>query len=600
MTSHHPHEIYYEAGGNQNRSPGSHRQQQHNGPRIRPFDAYGQLPQGGLYTAEDHARYETNHFNRSTNHLPTALNGYDMNGTQTWNPNAFSGNGVLGGAATSRLRNANANARSRAPLPPTWLDPTPQLPNMPPYTNLGNGVMGPPQIRTDTTSSDPDDELIPTAIVIKNIPFAVKKEQLVQLMTDLGLPLPYAFNYHFDNGVFRGLAFANFTTAEETRAVIDVLNHFDLQGRKLRVEYKKMLPLAERERIEREKRERRGQLEEQHRPIQASALQNQPSMSSLSSAIRGNSPSPNNAQGGPLPNVDLNDPQHLQFYSQLLLFKDDIAREALIFPSTLSPHQRRIVHTIAHSLTLAHVSRGIGEQRQVHVYRAPYAANISPPLPQGSSQIQNADSRRGLNRAATIDFADARTSDNGAYNALRGQSSGLLNIPGSPGAAAMSAQNLRAAKSFADLRSFTPSPAHSTASFPTNLPTGLSRYTDYGHGPLNHTNQTPTSMVPREENLLSNGLSGMSIGSNIGPTNGLRESRSMFGYDRDNSQSMVGPIGSNRSFSTGFDEHSRARQSRAPGQERAQGYSARRQQNGHRNRGSDELNVTSGVEIVVE
>lgn len=123
-------------------------------------------------------------------------------------------------------------------------------------------------MRTETVGSDPDEELIPTAIVIKNIPFAVKKEQLVQLMTDLNLPLPYAFNYHFDNGVFRGLAFANFTTAEETATVIEVLNHFDLQGRKLRVEYKKMLPLVERERIEREKRERRGQLEEQHRPVQ--------------------------------------------------------------------------------------------------------------------------------------------------------------------------------------------------------------------------------------------------------------------------------------------------------------------------------------------
>ena len=135
-----------------------------------------------------------------------------------------------------------------------------------------------------------DDELIPTAIVIKNIPFAVKKEQLVQLMTDLRLPLPYAFNYHFDNGVFRGLAFANFTSAEETAVVIDAMNHFDLQGRKLRVEYKKMLPLAERERIEREKRERRGQLEEQHRPM--NQMHSQPSLSSLSSQVPATSPSP--------------------------------------------------------------------------------------------------------------------------------------------------------------------------------------------------------------------------------------------------------------------------------------------------------------------
>lgn len=139
---------------------------------------------------------------------------------------------------------------------------------------------------------DSDEELIPTAIVIKNIPFAVKKEQLTDLMHNMNLPLPYAFNYHFDNGVFRGLAFANFTGPDETATVIEHLNHFELQGRKLRVEYKKMLPLQERERIEREKRERRGQLEEQHRPMINNQLHNQPSMSSLSSHIPAASPSP--------------------------------------------------------------------------------------------------------------------------------------------------------------------------------------------------------------------------------------------------------------------------------------------------------------------
>lgn len=141
-----------------------------------------------------------------------------------------------------------------------------------------------------------DEDLIPTAIVIKNIPFAVKKEQLVEVMAQMSMPLPYAFNYHFDNGVFRGLAFANFTTPEETAAVIEQLNHFELHGRKLRVEYKKMLPLQERERIEREKRERRGQLEEQHRPMTNSQLNNQPSISSMSSQIPAASPSPISAR----------------------------------------------------------------------------------------------------------------------------------------------------------------------------------------------------------------------------------------------------------------------------------------------------------------
>lgn len=143
---------------------------------------------------------------------------------------------------------------------------------------------------------DDNEELIPTAIVIKNIPFAVKREQLAGIMTELGLPAPYAFNYHFDSGVFRGLAFANFQNPHDTATVINAMNHMELQGRKLRVEYKKMLPQQERERIEREKRLRRGQLEEQHRPISEApsrSLHMQASYSSLSSPhIPGTSQSP--------------------------------------------------------------------------------------------------------------------------------------------------------------------------------------------------------------------------------------------------------------------------------------------------------------------
>ena len=124
-------------------------------------------------------------------------------------------------------------------------------------------------------------DLIPTAIVIKNIPFNVRKEMLTQIMSDLGLPQPYAFNYHFDNGIFRGLAFANFQSPLDTQTVIERLNGYEVQGRKLRVEYKKMLPEHERERIEREKREKRGQLEEQHQPM---SLHSQSSMHSLNAS----------------------------------------------------------------------------------------------------------------------------------------------------------------------------------------------------------------------------------------------------------------------------------------------------------------------------
>ena len=456
----------------------------------------------------------------------------------------------------------------------------------------------------------------------------------MDLMTQMNLPLPYAFNYHFDNGVFRGLAFANFTSADETATVIDNLNHFELQGRKLRVEYKKMLPLQERERIEREKRERRGQLEEQHRPIANNQLHSQASLSSLSSHMPATSPSPissRNEKPGttidqhflPRANtcrqaVDLNDPQTLAFYSDLLLFRDDLSREALIFPSALSPNQRRLVHTLAHHMGLSHISRGNGDQRQVHVVRAPPGSNISPPIPQVSAIHSGDASRRGLNRAATIDFNEARSAEPGLYNTLRGQqSSGFLGVPDSPGGFGTQ-QNLRNAKSFADLRSYTPSPVPSSASFPPALQSNIARFQEYGPGSAASITPTLTPTASgsalgqhRDESLLVNGLGGLSLGGSLGPAgpNGgsPRRLRGMFNWDQDNqSQPSTGPIGSSRSFSMNYEDPLRnggqslpLRQPRGPGAERGTGFS-RPRQNGHQGRGSDELRASSSVEIIVE
>ena len=352
---------------------------------------------------------------------------------------------------------------------------------------------------------DDDDELIPTAIVIKNIPFAVKKEQLVQLMVDLNLPLPYAFNYHFDNGVFRGLAFANFTSPNETEQVINSLNHMELSGRKLRVEYKKMLPLQERERIEREKRERRGQLEEQHRPMPGgNQLNTQLSMGSMArntpsplSQRAGNKPgmSPSNLNPGMVntQDVDMNDPKTLEFYTEMMLFRRDTSREVLIFPAHLDPPSRRIVHTLAHHMGLQHTSRGTGEQRQVHILRPAPGTNVSPPSASGGF-APNENMRQNLARASTSDFGEGR-----GYepifnnNILRGQSSvGLLDV-GDSSYGRNAESNLRNAKSFADLRSWSPSPVPSSASFPTALATNGSRLQAQAQG-LNDTagSNTPT------------------------------------------------------------------------------------------------------------
>lgn len=317
---------------------------------------------------------------------------------------------------------------------------------------------------------------------------------------------------------------------------------------------------------------------------------------------------------------DLNDPQTLSFYNQLLLFKDDFTRESVIFPSSLSPLQRRIVHTLAHHMQIAHISRGNGEQRQVHVFRA-NANGLQGPSPPQMTALQNGDARgRGLNRAATIDFNEARSSEPGPYNnnnTLRGQqSTGLLGIPDSPGGFGAN-QNLRAAKSVADLRSYTPSPVPSTASFPPNLGQNVSRYQEYGPGTGVSTTPTLTSTASqsalnqnRDDNLV-NGFGSMSIGGSMGQNSGSpRRLRGMFSWDQDSQQSSAppsatAPIGSNRSFSMTYDNNSQdrglpLRQPRGPSERGPAGFS-RGRQNGHQARGSDELRQqSSGVAVIVE
>lgn len=235
---------------------------------------------------------------------------------------------------------------SSAPGPPVAATPAPSNPS------TAHAHTHPVESPSSTSSSSAnplhiDDDLIPTAIVVKNIPFAIKKEQLVEVMTHLNLPLPYAFNYHFDNGVFRGLAFANFSTAEETAIVIGALNGREIGGRKLRVEYKKMLPLQERERIEREKRERRGQLEEQH--------VSQSQGSSLASSPLSAHSVPVSAPYNPTTPVDMNDKDTLELYTSLVLFSSSGQPEVVLSGATL--RQSQILRTLCNELGLNYSER---------------------------------------------------------------------------------------------------------------------------------------------------------------------------------------------------------------------------------------------------
>lgn len=248
---------------------------------------------------------------------------------------------------------------------------------------------------------------------------------------------------------------------------------------------------------------------------------------------------------------------------------------------------------------LAHMSKGVGEQRAVHVFKETARQRLSPPVPQ--IQALQGDNRRALNRAATTDFSDVRANE--SFYGVRHQASGYLPAFQDSPMNLSAGQNLRAAKSFADLRSYTPSPVPSTASFPASLTTNISRFQE--NGSVTSTTPTATSMSNRDDGLLVNGLGNMNLGNGFG--NSPRGLRGMMSWDQSTSENP-GTIGGHRSFTANhFNEQSRernsglpSRQPRGPGSERGSGF-PRPRQNGHMNRGSDELSQqSSGVEISVE
>lgn len=287
-----------------------------------------------------------------------------------------------------------------------------------------------------------DDDLIPTAIVIKNIPFAIKKEQLLDVMTKLSLPLPYAFNYHFDNGVFRGLAFANFTLTDETSAVVNQLNGREIGGRKLRVEYKKMLPAQERERIEREKREKRGQLEEQHRSNSNASLASMLSNASTTAATKNLSVNgasnnqterlfitfPNNSGTLPMPPSELNfnDPEILDLYSQLIIYREDTSKTIfeLAFPSTLDVTHRKILSILCAHLNLLELyDNGLIIIRRKQGHQPLHLAQQASG-PQHSSSMMNLNQLSGI---LTNQQSNANATTHPEL--LRSQSQSALNLP---------------------------------------------------------------------------------------------------------------------------------------------------------------------------
>ncbi|KAK3935153.1 hypothetical protein QBC46DRAFT_272390 [Diplogelasinospora grovesii] len=621
-------ELFFQGGypmNNPNRSPGSARPGYNtttgltgaNRLNQRPMDNIGQTP--ALFAAAGDDRFGSYDGNAFRHNRIQAASGFAAENftanTQSWayNSGANTVNGAMGDS--NRLR----PGPRRAGIPSEWTMPeqhtlgsqalnTPSTQHSGVYFNqqpmglmngdaaftnerhgYANGMYDP---RHESKSLGSD--LIPTAIVIKNIPFNVRKEMLTTLMSDLGLPQPYAFNYHFDNGIFRGLAFANFQSPADTQTVIEQLNGYEVQGRKLRVEYKKMLPEHERERIEREKREKRGQLEEQHQPI---TLHTQASMHSLNAAHNARSrnsplrkssrrelvPAWANGPANIIGDVDLNNPDTLSFYTELTLFRNDPSREIIVFPSTITPQQRRTVHILAHNMGLEHRSVGEGQHRQLHVHKdsGPASSLASPMhIPPGVSADAH---RRGLSRAATIDFAETRGNAPGQYGTLgrQGRHGPTLELPDSPDGG-MNA--LRGVKSFADLRSYTPSPSYSTSGFGQGDSTHAANVVQFGEYSANlgqasslTTPTTPGTTSNNDASMLIQDLGAMSLGE-------------AFSANRLRPRENPGAIGSQRPGVNGSGaRNAPERQPHGPAGDWGEGigFVGRGRANGHMQRGSD-------------
>lgn len=303
----------------------------------------------------------------------------------------------------------------------------------------------------------------------------------------------------------------------------------------------------------------------------------------------------------------MNDPINFKWYQEMITFKYNHEMETHIFEPGLLPAQRRVIHTMAHHLGLNHFSTGEGDKRQVHITRLS-PARMSPPNPGNGLPHIAGDAARGrvLNRAATTEgFNENRHLDAASYNnTLRGQTSlNLMPVQDIFG----STSNLRAAKSYADLRSYTPSPVYSTTSL-SNGPSGLGLQQ---MGSANNQNTQTPLLTPaashqtlgsqRDENMIVNGFGGLSLGTSIAANSGSpRRLRNMFSWDQEHQQQnpATAPIGSNRNLGSNADGRTQPmRQPAIPATDRGTGF---RRPNGHQSRGSDEYRNASTPEIIVE
>ncbi|PRP81807.1 hypothetical protein PROFUN_10796 [Planoprotostelium fungivorum] len=159
----------------------------------------------------------------------------------------------------------------------------------------------------DPRTHNSDSDYKNSTLVLKNLPFQLKQERLEEILNSVDVK-PMNVSYLYDNnGMFRGMAFVKYKEIGQGTKVFQALNGMDINGRKLRIEYKRKVK-------------------------EASVLQE-------------------------------DDVNHL--HEQLVQFTTSPLTE-LSFPC-VSSYQRKQIHQFAERLGLGHYSTGEGESRYVLV-----------------------------------------------------------------------------------------------------------------------------------------------------------------------------------------------------------------------------------------
>jgi hypothetical protein len=303
--------------------------------------------------------------------------------------------------------------------------------------------------------------------------------------------------------------------AADADAVVAALNGFDVQGRKLRVEYKKVLQAGEKERIEREKairRMRSMQLEKEQQMLNAGGPVGTPyddGYSPLHAPIMPQSRSFSGAlpmvamPGMPVPQpyihptppplvssmttpnlstqktpsaaqteLDLNDPATLEIYSRVLLFRDDPMRDELAFSRSLNPKQRRIVHLVAQKLGVYHYSVGEGDERYAVVTRREPNRNSETPGAGTPTSERIGPIRHHSTQALNRSFLSPTSASSGNPFSSSSSASSVYQPPSTTSSSA-----LRTKKSMPDIKSlYTPQPRLTTRASNGNIREGYATF----------------------------------------------------------------------------------------------------------------------------